>query len=464
MFAGPWGYTAYSWFIGCSFLLVVILFVNYSAPGKSKRSPLIWLAATFIYLYLFQSNSRNWYSICGGMNYLFPMIPTLLLLSILPIVDRSRHFNNPSGYILLLLLGIATGWSQECFSLPLSGGLFFYLLLNYKKTRARTWLIAISLWTGTAILVFAPGNFVRLANSPGLLSSLINGVKLLIGTRLFWILAAGALCLRIWNKALFKNFLQQNILGLLILAVALAFGLVANTLPQSFNGISFYSAILLFRLLATVSDTAGKRIPAMAITVVLAIPMFVHQTRIISTSKYISQVNHKFVENYMASSDGVMLVPEVYIPADVKPFTNNWFTNQVRWWLMFTLCKHYGDDSKPIKLLNAKDYSAYSNREEFILTNKPLDCCQNIYQGDGYVWFDKEAPQAGDTVFIKYEPSKTEDRLKFLRGIKNRITGFKIKDEQQRTVDESNIITGRNGLVGIPVENRPIENVYLIKH
>ena len=246
--------------------------------------------------------------------------------------------------------------------------------------------------------------------------------------------------------------MQQNILGLLILAVALAFGLVANTLPQSFNGISFYSAILLFRLLATVSDTAGKRIPAMAITVVLAIPMFVHQTRIISTSKYISQVNHKFVENYMASSDGVMLVPEVYIPADVKPFTNNWFTNQVRWWLMFTLCKHYGD------------YSAYSNREEFILTNKPLDCCQNIYQGDGYVWFDKEAPQAGDTVFIKYEPSKTEDRLKFLRGIKNRITGFKIKDEQQRTVDESNIITGRNGLVGIPVENRPIENVYLIKH
>ncbi len=463
MFAGPWGHAAYPIFLGCLFLTVLSLFVRYTIPAKSRRTPFAWLLAIGAYLYLFQSNSGNWYSICGGMNYLFPMLPTLLFLFTLPHADRHRAFNNLWGRVLLALLGIVTGWSQECFSLPLSGGLFFYLLLNLRKTKANTWILAASLWLGTAVLVFAPGNFVRLAGSPGLFSSIINGVKLLVGTRLFWILAALLLGMRIWNKALLADFIRRNTLELLILAVAVAFGMVANTLPQSFNGISFYSAILAFRILSIMPSPRRTR-TATTIALLLAAIMFVHQARIISASRHLSQVNHQFVEDYMASYDGVMPIPEIHIPADVRPFVRDWFTNPVRWWLMFTLDKHYGHGKKPIRLLSPTDYTAYCDRQAFLSTSKPLDCCQNIYHGQEIIWFDNDAPLPGDTLTLIFKPSRSGGSMQFLRDIKSRITGFRMADEKQIVVKEDDIITGRDGLTGISAGDRPIENINLHRH
>ncbi|MDE5734067.1 MAG: hypothetical protein K2H83_02875, partial [Duncaniella sp.] len=193
MFAGPWGFKAYSVFAACLFFVVAVLFGFYCLPSGRRYNTLLWLGISVAYLYLFQSNSGTWYSIAGGLNYLLPMFPVLVFLLLYRRFGREVHRESPLLYVLAGVIGFVTGWSQECYSLPLSGGVFLALsisLFRHERIAPAIWVLAVSLWIGTSILVFAPGNFVRLGTRPGLLYSMVNGVKLLAGTRLFWLMIA----------------------------------------------------------------------------------------------------------------------------------------------------------------------------------------------------------------------------------------------------------------------------------
>ncbi|MCH5326475.1 MAG: hypothetical protein J1E29_04635, partial [Duncaniella sp.] len=123
MFAGAWGNKAYSVFLALLGTTIICLFIRYSIVPKYRLNPFIWFLLLFTYLYLFQSFSRSWFSFAGGMNYMYPMMWILLFLLVFNKLDRTNKFCKPI-YVILILLGLITGWSQECFSIPLSGALF----------------------------------------------------------------------------------------------------------------------------------------------------------------------------------------------------------------------------------------------------------------------------------------------------------------------------------------------------
>lgn len=366
MFAGPWGHVAFSVFTGCLIFVVMSLIGLYCVRGRLKCNPLIWLGIAIAYLYLFQSDSRMWYLIVGCMNYLYPMFCVLLFLILF------RHFGNmehrPSPLVLILLgaAGFITGWSQECYSLPLSGGVFLSLIsarFRRERVSGACLILALTLWAGTCILIFAPGNFVRLRESSGLILTALNGLRLLAGTKLFWIMLAGLVAFRLYDKTVYKAFVNDNAMVLMTLVIALCFGMIANTLPQSFNGIAFYSCILIFSMAGYIPAAGNKKALNIASAGLLCLLVW-HQARIVEGCIQVRDINKQFVHNYIASTDGVVEIPEIHLPGDVAPFVNNWFTSEVRWWLMFTIEQYYTKGEKPIILLDKEGHklNASANR------------------------------------------------------------------------------------------------------
>lgn len=470
MFAGPWGFKAYSVFTACLFFVVTVLFGIYCLPSGRRYNPLFWLGISVAYLYLFQSNSGTWYSIAGGLNYLLPMFLVLVFLLLYRRFGRDVQRESPLLYALLGVVGFVVGWSQECYSLPLSGGVFLALslsLVRHERIAPAIWVLAVSLWIGTCILVFAPGNFVRLGTRPGLLSSLVNGVKLLAGTRLFWLMIASLIVLRLFSKRGFGRFVADNMVVFLVLCVALCFGMVANTLPQSFNGISFYSAIILFSMASCLPEQdSGRSVVALSVTACLLGLIFWHQSRIVEGCRIIKDINHEFVQSYIDSPDGVMAVPEVSLPGDVLPFVHNWFGSSVRWWLMYTLEEHYTKGEKRITLLEKKDSRAYNEGSLSSMDNDVIAGCRGVCNGENYLWFEiAEAPLAGDSIEIELAPMASENNLRTkLASILIGKTGAGYSNRVLIDVNDESLVCSRSkSLVGVCVGPRDIKNVKIIR-
>lgn len=464
MFAGPWGFDAFAAFEGILIVAIMTLLGVYCFPRHQRYNPLLWLLISITYLYLFPGKG-SWYSIAAGLNYLFPM---LLVLVFLYLIDYSRKqiiHNNVLLIMILSIVGLVTGWSQECYSLPLSGSLFLTLAYKcYKKEKISiyTWVLTISLWMGTAILVLAPGNFVRLASRPGVLGSIRNGIHLLIGTYTFWALLICLVALKIYNKRVLSDFIIKNRLMLLALLIGICFGMIANTLPQSFNGISFYSSILLFRLSIYIPKSFyDKTVRNIAITVIGIVVLSIHQFRIVSTIKSIQVTNAKFVAEYLESMDGVVRIPEFEISKDVKPFVSTWFSSSVSSWLMSTLEKGYTNGKKHIFPLDDMDWSIYMDSNNL---GKQATCVDNrgVFQSKKYIWFNENiAPEIGDSLLLEVEYDSTlgvRNKIRAMLGNPNTQESENIKME----IKENNYFKSPQGLVAVKFEVPQIMNIKIL--
>ncbi|MCH5245814.1 MAG: hypothetical protein J1E84_05075 [Muribaculaceae bacterium] len=452
MFAGPWGITAYSIFLGLLGISILVLFSQYTLSKPQIYNPFLWALTLITYLYLFQSNSRLWYSFAGGMNYLYPMLPVLTFM-----LTFSRLKGNIGGggdnywlkLILLALLGFITGWSQECYSLPLSGGIFLYCIFRYKKLNAATIALAISLWIGTAILVFAPGNFERLEGGKGPILMFINGIELLYGTKLFWLMVISLIFMRIKSKNALKEFVKDNSLDFTILAISIGFGMIANTLPQSFNGISFYSAIILFKVLNHVLWERYNNTLYQSLAVILLIPVCIHQFRIVKYCEVTKAITHEFIAEYVASKDGVMVTPTVTLPCDIKPYVKDIFTTGVVEWTMHTISRVYGINKAPIRLLYNRDYQAYSDKNAF-LKSEHTTFNGEYHVGDKYIWFDDPSFEKGDSLQVKCIPVIAEKGLIGMAiRLKRKLSNQENEIHQISIPADSTMIIGLNGLTGV---------------
>lgn len=460
MFAGPWGQTSFAVFLGCLMLVILVLFMRFSTGYSITQAPFLWLLTVITFLYLFQYNGRIWYSIASGMNYLFPILPSLTILLILQHIETSKFWNSNIGRFCLVLIGLIAGWCQECYSVPLSGGLFIYILFNFRKIHTNTWILAVALWIGTAILVFAPGNFIRLGQKRSLIISIINGFRFLYGTVLFWLFIVTSIIVRIWRKDLFKTFVADNKLGLLILAVAISFGLVANSLPQSFNGISFFSAILLFRLLSLIPCLAQNNIRTLFVTSAIALLLIAHQYRILNTTRMLQSINHSFVQAYIDSPDGIMEMPQINLPTDVQPFVSTWFTNQTAWWIYYTIELHHTHGEKHLTVLTPADFAIYTH-EPFSISNRETTANNTDFViGDQYLWYDGRKLKKDDTLTITYAPDKAVQNPGILRKIKRKLFPYQVPAEKVISVNDSTCIMTKSTIIGIPIDsNRKISKL-----
>ncbi|MCM1517949.1 MAG: DUF6056 family protein [Pseudoflavonifractor sp.] len=412
MFAGPWGRTAWNIFSTIIFAASICLFIRLTVRRNLRQSPVIWFIAAVTFLYLFQSNSLIWYSIAGGMNYLFPLFLSLIFILLLRQVS-DRQTNN-MVLIICALVGFAMGWCQECYSIPLAATTFIYALMKRQSVNRFQTTMFITLWIGTAILVLAPGNFARLGGSASRIDTIINGIILLLGTKLFWIFLI-LLAISASRKNIdIREFLRKNMFLVSCLGFSLLLGFTANTLPQSFNGIALFSALLSFRLISFITKTDLDSPKCSVITAGLLILLACHQADIIVNQHKIKVASAAAIKQI--KSTGTFAIPNINLTATSSPFVNNWFDTTVPRWVFFTLKAFYYDNNitytssrNDLIALHQTDYGFYTSPDDFLIPANHIPGDTPLYMGDNYIWARADEINPGDKYKYTYYPISPND-------------------------------------------------------
>lgn len=96
------------------------------------------------------------------INYMWSSAIYAFFLCLYLHVKEDHIQYRPWHNIVLLFLGIIFGGWQETFSIGIVGALGLYHLFHWRRTKTSLRYLLIGLCIGAIILVFAPGNFVRL--------------------------------------------------------------------------------------------------------------------------------------------------------------------------------------------------------------------------------------------------------------------------------------------------------------
>lgn len=455
MFAGPWGRFAFNIVNTVMFVFAVWLMGYVSLEKKTRLNPLLWILIVCFFLYLFPGGSRFWYLIVGCFNYLYPLILSLVFFIIYERVVTEKNINK-----LLLLSGVVisflSGWSMECYALPISGATFV-LMIVMMKVKSWKWSILymnIPLWIGTSILVFAPGNFAR-AKAFYFVTTLISGVKYLLITIPFWLALICLTVIVLRNKGSFTYFFIKNKLYLLCFLFSVSFGLVANTQVQSFYGVAFFSGLIFFKALSSLLPQYKNSKNMSIIGLCLLIGVVIHQIQIIKVASELKSTHIEFIDNYVASDTGVMEVPTYSKPLLCAPFINSWFDDEKKIveWNMCSLQNEYGMPSKQIKLLTHSDYQIYLHPEK-VVSLKTIAGSANGKLGDEVIVVDGSLSN-GQVLMINYDDA--EGKVKklmrtvcFQRFVSRQ--ALEINEDAVRTIDNKYILLKKTS-------NKPIKSI-----
>lgn len=454
MFAGPWGQFTFSIVNTLMFIAAIFFFGRFAFWRKDADNVLAWVLTVILFLYLYPDRSLIWYSFAGGFNYLYP-----LLLSLLFLLTFNHLHKGSSKFIAIagLVLAFVTGWSMECYAIPLSSGMFIWLLISFKSLKLSRGQIAMiaMLWIGTAILVFAPGNYKRMSGSVGPLMMAFKGAKYLAGTIPFWAAVISVAWMRYKSKEEFANFVNENKLLLCCTLMSILLGFVANTLPQSFCGVAFFSALVFFRSIDwRVSDR--KKCLTLIVSCALLAGIIVHQFRIVQVSKELHNIHSNFIKQYQEATVPVFEIPRYYKPVDCQWFVYSWFEGVVPDWTMFTLECRYGSPDKKITLLSSEDYKMYVNSRDGIGALTTISGNAKLRMSKQYAYIDTTNVAIGDTIVMKFD-----NRVSPLKKLALRLIKFKAPGEQQVVINDSMMHTADSSFVMIPQERFPMSAALL---
>lgn len=462
MFAGPWGPVAFGIFIGCIFGISMILLVIYTIPKGKRYNPVIWLLITICLLYFVQGNGIIWTRLAAGINYLYPMVLTLSFL----IVDKNVNYwgrlrNRLWIYPFLGLLGFITGWSHESYCIPLSGAIFIRICVilykhEIKNVSSANWIMYISLWIGSAILVFAPGNFIRVAESPRFFNTLIKGISFLITTKTFLYLCILLACLAIFNRAMSVRLIKERTNDILMLLFSIIFGMIANTGAWSFIGVSFFSVIILFDVIGLMK--LSYNYISLSIGLLGFIPIIIHQSEIIETMQSLRNVNERFINLYKQSPNEILVVPTVDIPANVADYVYNWYSIGAIDEVMKCLNICHFNRKNNAKLFYKNDYKAYMGIPMGKASKKSKESVE-FYNGDRYIWLNKDVLHPGDTLVLTYLPSLTGS-IGMMRKLKRSFSHSDVPPEQECIIlPDSTVLVGKGALSGVRKDSREIIDI-----
>ena len=111
------------------------------------------------------------------------------------------------------------------------------------------------MWIGTAVVVFAPGNFLRLEGVdkaqgvPGFISSLSNFARLFTDTKLMIIAIVLSIILWVKDKAQIYNFYKVNFIYIWSIIFNAFLVLITYSGERQLTCIELFSLILILRLL-----------------------------------------------------------------------------------------------------------------------------------------------------------------------------------------------------------------------
>ena len=146
------------------FIFLVLTIINLSNTWlKISRQALVWI---FVSLFLFAAASlMSLFWLTGSCNYMWMSFFQLFFLT--PYVKALRSGeagNSILNFLLMIMLGLMAGWSNEAGALATVGLTIFLVVMCKARGIFRVWMIAglAALIIGCAFMILAPGNFARL--------------------------------------------------------------------------------------------------------------------------------------------------------------------------------------------------------------------------------------------------------------------------------------------------------------
>ena len=147
-----------------TFIFLVLTIINLSNTWlKISRQALVWI---FLSLFLFSAASlMSLFWLTGACNYMWMSFFQLFFLT--PYVKALRSGeagNSILNFLLMILLGLAAGWSNEAGALATVCLTIFFVIMCKAREVFRLWMVAglVALMIGCAFMILAPGNFARL--------------------------------------------------------------------------------------------------------------------------------------------------------------------------------------------------------------------------------------------------------------------------------------------------------------
>ena len=353
-------------------------------------------------MYLFPMPYRLWYSINMSCNYLWSMcFSVIILYYCMKIKDKIRI--SKMTLVLLSFLSFVTGWSHEAFSVPLSGALFFYIILNFKKFDKRLLYVAIPMWIGAIIMVLAPANFARFLGGEGggsKIYAVANAIDNFMHIKLLWIFVVTVIILRFKNRAYLKSCLADNKLIVYALIIGILFGLVANTAPYSFSAIELFSLLLTMKLF--VPSIEKMRIKPVYL-VLLTVAFCVHQSIIVKGEIIQSKAQRDLITRYVESVDEVVNYNIPQTPWYLEPYVTKWKHSNLSVVHGGFLEFEYGDN-KPLYALADADYRFLAEKDFYNQDNKFAGSGPFYYAGGNAFWAKASDVDSTDVFQFEYEP------------------------------------------------------------
>ena len=288
--------------IGCVKLLDIQSYVK-----SAMAVAIIWLGLPIQYIL--------WYSVAFAINYLW--VSTVLVYFFILIKHLFQYNLNNSIFklILLFLFGLVFGTMHEGFSLPLSGAMLIFILVNRKTINKSLLLLALGLWVGTAIVVLAPGTIGR---GTGSFSS-VNIEELVLmkldvirySKRLFLFMILLVVCF-VFNKERFVCYVRNRQFAIYFIIIDFFFVLAVPHYSQRIEFplelVSLLLSLDIF-LNSKFIDNYKKQICSLFVVLLLIhVPLTIYYAKL--TSNEYSEMLNKYLE----SSDGVTNYSEFDIP------------------------------------------------------------------------------------------------------------------------------------------------------
>ena len=402
--SGPLGFVVFCVINTCIFILFIWLIVKYVSAGqKSESSYFLWLVTLLALLYLFPSEESLWTSINYGPNYHWPSVLSVSVL----LLWRQIVCGNVSAKWnwAVALVSFLAGWSHEGFAVGLAGGTFIYYWLNFKRLPHQILWLVIPLWIGTAALVFAPGSIIRffhrgeVSMNHRICGFLLNGIDNFLHLKIIWL----ALLLTVVEIKRHKNrmlsFIRNNILLLWVLCITICFTMIANTHPHTHTLVEVLCLLFLLGYLCECGCFNVMPGWQRVISIVLTLLFAAHQTVLCIDSCKISRFQHRMVEEYKTSPDGLVR----YDAPELFP----WSENFIRVWprqlnvddeSFRAIRQIYGNYKKPLIFLWPEEYDAVAGKSRLFVPENRIPGTAPVYATDDseYLWLHPDSVNPTD--------------------------------------------------------------------
>lgn len=327
------GIAGHGWFVVANtivFLFMVVLASKFFVT-ESQSSTVKLLLFTLLFWFICPIPNETLLWISGSVNYLWA--GTAEIGAILLFQHFLKNHMQKKFLPVLFLVSLLCGTTHEVPSASLTASFLIFMLFNRTKITAGSVAVAAGFGLGTALVVLAPGNFVRLA-LPGTtvshfqISLLIeSAARVFLGLKAFWIFLLTTAILLFANREKTIELIRTNLISLLAMFIAIAMIII---LKQGGRVTLFPELIATIMIVRFAGSVLNLRFVT-AVLVILFVPDF---TAAVNGAMKQQKANAKLLNDCIAGNGVVAFdhtpAPHRYaFPIEIADFSVNEFAKSL---------------------------------------------------------------------------------------------------------------------------------------